>query len=146
MNFFGMFDTNKNVDLLVIVVCVVALVIAVLIIYLIISVIPHTCERCLRNKTTNQNDNGEYQCEECTNALLISAAKKKEKIRTCPDCGKDMDKKVIDGTDIVADVCPSCKGIFLDKGELEELEDQLDIEEITFSPAMYVVVTSNILH
>ncbi len=147
MKIFGMFDMNNGTDLFfVIFLIVVGLALLVFFILLIANGIPHTCERCLRNKTTYKNDDGEYQCEECTNALLIKDAKKKEKIRICPDCGKDMDKQVIDGTDIVADVCPSCNGMFLDKGELEELEDQLGIEEITFSPATSVVVMSNILH
>jgi predicted RNA-binding Zn-ribbon protein involved in translation (DUF1610 family) len=85
------------------------------------------------------NDNDEYQCQSCKESLLIKDAKRKEKNRKCPDCGKDMDKQVIDGTDIVADVCTSCKGIFLDKGELEAMEEQLGIEEITFNPATSIL-------
>ncbi len=37
----------------------------------------------------------------------------------CPKCGMDMHQVSLRGVDV--DVCFSCNGIFLDKGELEEL-------------------------
>ena len=146
---FSLLETNNL--LLPILVGVIGLGFLILIIYLIRSNISHTCEKCHKNKTTNKNDDGKYQCEECTNSLLIMNAKKNEKIRVCPDCRINdcrinMDKQVIDGTAIVADVCPNCGGIFLDKGKIEELEDQLGIDKITCNPATTVVMMSNILH
>ena len=146
MNIFGL-NTNNNIELgIFIVACIVVLFVIVLVAILIISSIPHTCTYCHTNKTTDTDDNDEYQCQSCREGLLIKAAKRKEKTRICPDCGKDMDKQVIDGTDIVADVCTSCKGVFLDKGELEAMEEQLEIEEITFNPITSIAVMNIISH
>ena len=40
----------------------------------------------------------------------------------CPKCQTEMTVKTYKGVEI--DRCPSCKGIFLDKGEMEKIEDQ----------------------
>lgn len=40
---------------------------------------------------------------------------------TCPKCGGDMRKYERNGIDI--DQCTECRGIFLDRGELEQLTD-----------------------
>ena len=45
-------------------------------------------------------------------------------MKECPKCGKDLKLKVI-GT-IEVDECESCKGIWLDKGELREAKDLAD--------------------
>lgn len=40
----------------------------------------------------------------------------------CPKCNSEMREKSYRG--ITVDVCSACRGIFLDKGELERIEDQ----------------------
>lgn len=40
----------------------------------------------------------------------------------CPKCSNEMDKQTYD--DLEVDRCPSCGGIFLDKGELEEIDNK----------------------
>jgi uncharacterized protein len=40
---------------------------------------------------------------------------------TCPKCGSDMRRYERNGVDI--DQCTECRGIFLDRGELERLVD-----------------------
>lgn len=40
---------------------------------------------------------------------------------TCPKCGGDMNRYERNGVDI--DQCSDCRGIFLDRGELERLID-----------------------
>ena len=40
----------------------------------------------------------------------------------CPKCQTEMTAKTYKGVEV--DRCPSCMGIFLDKGELEKIEDQ----------------------
>ena len=49
----------------------------------------------------------------------ISSEKKYE----CHKCWVEMDKKEIDvfGPNIIIDVCPKCKGIWLDEGELKKI-------------------------
>lgn len=46
-----------------------------------------------------------------------------EKKYECHKCWVEMDKKEIDvfGPNILIDVCPKCKGVWLDKGELQKL-------------------------
>ncbi len=44
------------------------------------------------------------------------------RIVKCPLCNKDMEILMI--KDVEIDKCPECKGIWLDKGELEELARQ----------------------
>lgn len=39
----------------------------------------------------------------------------------CPKCGVEMRPKTYKGIEI--DRCPQCRGIYLDKGELERVED-----------------------
>jgi len=140
-------DTNDGLELsMLIFLGVVAIFIICIVVFFIRVSISHTCQYCHTNETTRTNDNGEYECESCADNALIKAAKRNEKIRKCPSCSRDMDKQVVDGTDIVADVCPSCGGVFLDKGELQELEEQLEIDEIIFNPATTVAMMTAISH
>lgn len=43
------------------------------------------------------------------------------RILQCPVCHVPMERKIFPLSSIEIDECPSCKGIFLDKGELQEL-------------------------
>lgn len=52
------------------------------------------------------------------------AAEEKERLRElhfmrCPKCGMAMTTSVL--SDVEIDVCPDCKGIYLDAGELDKL-------------------------
>lgn len=44
-----------------------------------------------------------------------------EKELKCPSCGATMQKIRIERTDVTIDKCPSCLGIWLDRGELEKI-------------------------
>ena len=45
-----------------------------------------------------------------------------EKRLRCPECNKTMEKRLLgDAQPVVADVCPACGGLWLDRGELEQL-------------------------
>jgi hypothetical protein len=46
-------------------------------------------------------------------------ARRKLHWRKCPKCGSDMNVETISGIEI--EKCPSCEGIFFDRGELEQL-------------------------
>jgi uncharacterized protein len=43
---------------------------------------------------------------------------------TCPKCGGEM--RSYERNDVVVDQCAECRGIFLDRGELERLVDAED--------------------
>ena len=45
----------------------------------------------------------------------------KNNIRECPLCHKEMRKIVIPTTNVEIDICDTCQGKFLDKGELDKL-------------------------
>lgn len=55
-------------------------------------------------------------------AYTMAKAKQEGK-RECPKCSKPMDKREYGYcSQIIVDVCPACGGIWLDKGELQNLE------------------------
>ena len=45
------------------------------------------------------------------------AAERKAHYMKCPKCGADLKEQVL--KQVKVDVCPECKGVFLDAGELE---------------------------
>ncbi len=52
------------------------------------------------------------------NPAELNPVKIKEDIRSCPDCGKDMDKVYFNG--VIVDKCSDCNGIYFDNGELSK--------------------------
>jgi Zn-finger nucleic acid-binding protein len=52
----------------------------------------------------------------------------------CPKCSKDMKIKTI--MDVELDICPSCKGVWLDEGELGKLAG-IDPTANSFAHALY---------
>lgn len=52
----------------------------------------------------------------------------------CPKCSVDMQVKTI--MDVEIDICPSCKGIWLDKGELSKLAG-IDPSANSFAQALF---------
>jgi hypothetical protein len=60
-----------------------------------------------------------HQVKKDTEAAEQARLKKLHWMR-CPKCGMEMHEVKMRGVDV--DVCFSCNGIFLDKGELEHLE------------------------
>lgn len=72
-------------------------------------------------------DSGEIQlvaakagvrAEECFSPRPATTDEAKLK---CPICRKKMDKRFLGTTEpVIADVCPACDGLWLDKGELEQ--------------------------
>ena len=45
-------------------------------------------------------------------------------MKKCPKCGKDLKSKVLGSLEV--DECESCKGVWLDRGELGEAEESVD--------------------
>ncbi|MCS7206094.1 MAG: zf-TFIIB domain-containing protein [Leptospiraceae bacterium] len=44
-----------------------------------------------------------------------------KRVLNCPVCKTPMRTRIFPNTQIEVDECPNCKGIFLDKGELQEI-------------------------
>ena len=67
--------------------------------------------------------------------------KVKSKRYDCPNCGNLMDVLDYDNTKVEIDYCANCKGIWLDKNELQKLIDALEDEILTKSMGDYVKLT-----
>jgi Zn-finger nucleic acid-binding protein len=65
-------------------------------------------------------------------------AKARSKDLPCPDCRKALVAIDYTGTDVEVDYCPSCKGIWLDKGEFKSIIKALTDELLTKSFSEYV--------
>ncbi len=76
------------------------------------------CVRCGATRTKKEYE-GVPTCDEC--ALKIKA--EREERRTCPTCRSAMEKSVV--LNIIVDKCPSCRGAWLDGGELELLREAI---------------------
>lgn len=72
------------------------------------------CSRCKDSRTKNKSG----ICDICE---LMSESKKEVKI-LCPVCNVQMTKKILE-EEIIIDKCPKCTGVFLGKGEIEQLRD-----------------------
>jgi len=59
-----------------------------------------------------------------------SEDRRKAHWRKCPKCGSDMNVERI--ADIEVEKCPSCEGIFFDRGELEQLLVKREPERRSF--------------
>lgn len=59
----------------------------------------------------------------------------------CPNCGNSMDVLDYDNTKVEIDYCTNCKGIWLDKNELEKIIDALEEEILTKSMSDYIKAT-----
>jgi hypothetical protein len=57
-------------------------------------------------------------------------ARRKLHWRKCPKCGSDMEVETISGIEV--EKCPSCGGVFFDRGELEQLLVKHDSERRGF--------------
>ena len=75
-----------------------------------------SCAHCNKNKTKRDFEN-QATCAECQAKILIG----RESARTCPVDGATLVKEHTN--QIIIDRCPKCKGIWLDAGEIEALNE-----------------------
>lgn len=74
------------------------------------------CVRCGSMSTHNKFE-GLPTCATCELKMKID----REEIRKCPVDGSEMQKKIIHY--VIVDKCPTCKGLWLDEGELKLLQE-----------------------
>ena len=78
-------------------------------------------EKCARCGTrTRQEIEGSPVCETCQHEMKLIVEAQSENARSCPIDGDTMQKEV--SFMIVIDRCPTCRGIWLDGGELERIK------------------------
>lgn len=91
------------------------------------------CVDCLVNKTRYRDEQGLPVCSDCEDKRiqkeLIRKAEEKaagQPQMKCPADGALMERLVLKETEIVIDVCPHCKGAWLEADEITQLEEALD--------------------
>jgi hypothetical protein len=82
------------------------------------SLLGEKCARCGRRRTRKEFA-GVPTCDECQHELELKLASSKESPRACPIDRTSMQKEVV--SNVILDRCPTCKGVWLDGGELELL-------------------------
>ncbi len=75
-----------------------------------------TCTHCNVNKTKREFE-GQPTCAECKIEILMG----RETTRTCPVDGSTLLKE--HNNEIFIDRCPTCKGVWLDAGEIEAIKE-----------------------
>jgi hypothetical protein len=83
-------------------------------------------EKCARCES--ERADGEYEgvptCEGCREAIEAKLRAGRETRRTCPVDDSEMTKEVL--LNIVIDRCPTCSGVWLDRGELESMKRMIE--------------------
>lgn len=77
------------------------------------------CARC-GAKRTREEYQGLPTCKSCRVVLEKKLEAAKEEVRSCPIDGERLMKEIV--MSVIVDRCPSCHGVWLDGGELEQLE------------------------
>lgn len=81
------------------------------------------CSRCGR-RTRHTYENAPT-CEACEKEIETRLAADREDTRPCPLDKASMVKEVVGG--VVIDRCPTCKGVWLDGGELEQIRRSAEL-------------------
>ena len=82
------------------------------------SLFGEKCARCGK-KRTKQEYEGLPTCPPCRELLERKLEAAKEEVHRCPIDGERLAKEIV--LSVIADRCPSCRGVWLDGGELEQL-------------------------
>ena len=81
------------------------------------------CTRCGKRRTKGVYE-GAPTCDECRELIERKLAAAHESRRRCPVDGVEMAKEIV--LNLILDRCPTCHGVWLDAGELEQLEDTIE--------------------
>ena len=87
------------------------------------SLLGEKCARCGRRRTRREYA-GLPTCEPCEEMIEAKIRAAKEQTRRCPLDGAEMAKEIV--LSLVIDRCPSCRGVWLDGGELEEMRGTIE--------------------
>jgi hypothetical protein len=82
------------------------------------------CVRCgARTKSTYEN---QPTCAGCIEHIELTLTSARESKLTCPIDSQLLDKEIVYG--VIIDRCPSCKGVWLDAGEMERMNEDVAAE------------------
>ncbi len=81
------------------------------------------CTRCGK-KRTKASYEGAPTCEACKELIERKLAASSEARRRCPVDAAEMNKEIV--LSLILDRCPTCSGVWLDAGELEQMRDTLE--------------------
>ena len=88
------------------------------------SLLGDKCVRC--GSRTRKTYLEKPTCETCQHHMELALAASKETKRVCPGDGATLAKEVAHG--LIIDRCPTCRGVWLDAGELERLSGEVAYE------------------
>lgn len=93
-------------------------------------------EKCVRcgTRTRAHDAAGLPTCEDCKSKLQ---AEREEK-RICPIDGAMMSKELVHN--VIIDRCPSCSGVWLDRGELELIRQAVEAEHEPFGSGRFLAM------
>jgi ribosomal protein L37AE/L43A len=81
------------------------------------------CARCGQRRTKREYE-GLPTCETCEKLIEAKIKAAKEQAHRCPLDGAQMAKEIV--LNLIIDRCPSCRGVWLDGGELEEMRGAIE--------------------
>lgn len=85
------------------------------------------CDRC--GQRTRNEEEGKPVCDSCVQEMQMILDAAQENIRLCPVDASPMQKEIAHM--LVIDKCPTCRGVWLDGGELDKLTGDLQLEAVT---------------
>ena len=88
------------------------------------------CAHCNTNSTKREFE-GQPTCAECQKKISMS----RESARICPVDGSTLLKE--DSNEIIIDRCPTCKGIWLDAGELEAIKEAAQLKGVAVGAILF---------
>ena len=81
------------------------------------------CARCGKTSTRRIYD-GLPTCESCEALIEAKLRASRENRRRCPIDAAEMEKEIL--LNLVIDRCPTCHGVWLDGGELEQMRNSIE--------------------
>jgi Transcription factor zinc-finger len=87
------------------------------------SLLGEKCARCGERRTRREYE-GLPTCEACEELIEAKIRAAKEQSRRCPLDGAEMAKEIV--LSLVIDRCPTCRGVWLDGGELEQMRGSIE--------------------
>lgn len=85
------------------------------------SILGQKCVRC-GTRTRNQYQ-GHPTCPACVDTLELALAEAREVKRACPADSQTLAKEIVHG--VIIDRCPTCRGVWLDAGEMERMNQEV---------------------
>ena len=81
-------------------------------------------EKCVRCGTrTRSQYEGKPTCDPCREELELALVAAREVTRSCPADAAALTKEIVHG--VIIDRCPTCRGVWLDAGEMERMNSDV---------------------